>query len=116
MNHYSRILFIAVFCLFAVAAQAQTKEVVIKLGFDCDHFVECETGQSRLEKHLMYTKGIKVINFSPETGTVKLQFNTKQTTEQKIREAIAKAGYAADDVKADPKGYAKLDPCCRKDG
>ena len=116
MKNYSRLFFIAFFSFFAFAAQAQTQEVIIKVGFECDHFVECETGQTRLEKHLMYTKGIKDIKFSPETSTVRLQFNAKQTNEQKIREAIAKAGYAADDVKSDPKGYAKLDPCCRKDG
>lgn len=116
MKNYSKIFFIAFFSFIAFAAQAQTQEVTIKVGFECDHFVECETGQTRLEKHLMYTKGIQDIKWNAEASTVILKFNSKKTDVRQIREAIAKAGYAADDVKADLKGYAKLDPCCRKDG
>jgi hypothetical protein len=45
---------------------------------------------------------------------VTVTFNSKKTDEQKIRETISKAGYDADDVKADPKGVTKLDDCCKK--
>lgn len=109
-------LFILLFGLLAFSANAQTQEVTIKVGFDCDHYQECETGQSRLEKHLMYTKGIKAIKWDPKTTSVVLQYNAGKTTVEQIREAISKAGYDADEVKADPKAYTKLDACCQKKG
>jgi periplasmic mercuric ion binding protein len=112
------------FCIFILlgtmlliagpSAHAQTKEVVIRLGAHCDHFEQCETGKTRLEKELMFAKGVKDIKIDSNTKTVTVQFNAKKTNEQKIREAISKAGYDADDVKADPKGYARLDECCWK--
>lgn len=100
--------------LFSFTASAQTNEVTIKLGAYCDHFDQCETGKSRLEKELMFTKGITDIKTDSQAKTVTVKFNAKKTSEQKIREAISKVGYDADDVKADPKGYAKLDECCKK--
>jgi copper chaperone CopZ len=100
--------------LFGFRAQAQTKEVTIKIVAHCDHFDVCETGKSRLEKELIFEKGVKRIVTDSENRTVKVTYNPKKTNEQAIRNAIAKAGYDADDVKADPKGIAKLDGCCLK--
>ncbi len=100
--------------VFVFSAQAQTKEVTIKIGAHCDHFEECETGKSRLEKELIYSKGIKGVKTDSQNKTVTVKFNSKKTNEQEVRETIAKAGYDADGVKADPKGVAKLDDCCLK--
>jgi copper chaperone CopZ len=110
------IIAILSFFFFAFNASAQTKEVTIKLGAYCDHFEQCETGKSRLEKELVFTKGIKDVKTDSQAKTVTVKFNSKKTSEHKIREAISKAGYDADDVKADPKGFAKLDECCKKRG
>ena len=63
MKHTFTVLFLMLFGLLAFSADAQTQDVTIKIGFDCDHYQEIETGQSRLEKHLMYTKGIKDIKW-----------------------------------------------------
>lgn len=100
---------------FTFSAQAQKiKEVTIKIGAHCDHFDKCETGKSRLEKELIFSKGIKSVKTDSQNKTVTVKYKTKKTDEQKIRETIVKAGYDADDVKADPKGVAKLDDCCQK--
>lgn len=108
-------ILIAIAMITGSAAQAQSKnEVTVKLGFYCDHFDQCETGKSRLEKELMFTKGVKDIKTDSQSRTITVKFNPKKTSEQNIREAISKAGYDADDMKADPKGYAKLDECCKK--
>ena len=100
--------------LFSSFSQAQTKQVTIRYTSHCDHFEACETGKARIEKELGFTKGVKKLSFDPKASTVTVVYNSKKTDEQKIRQAIAKAGYDADEVKADPKGYAKLDECCRK--
>jgi mercuric ion binding protein len=112
MKTLSRILLFVALSFSALAASAQTKEVTIKVGFLCDHYSACETGLSKLEKQLMFTKGIKAIKWNEKSVT--LQYNEAKTNEQLIRAAIAKAGYDADEVKADPKGYEKLDGCCKK--
>lgn len=108
------ILAVTASLFFSTPANAQTKEVTVKLGAYCDHFDQCETGKARLEKELMFTKGVKDIKTDSKALTVTVQYNSKKTSEEKIREAIAKAGYDADNVKAEPKGYEKLDDCCKK--
>jgi hypothetical protein len=41
-------------------------------------------------------------------------YKKSKTSPEKIRKAISKVGYDADDVTADPKAYSKLDACCKK--
>jgi hypothetical protein len=41
-------------------------------------------------------------------------YNKGKTSPEKIRKAISKVGYDADNVTADPKAYSKLDACCKK--
>jgi hypothetical protein len=43
-----------------------------------------------------------------------ITFNPSKITSVKIREEISKLGYDADDIKADPAAYQKLDGCCKK--
>jgi hypothetical protein len=42
-------------------------------------------------------------------------YRTDKTTPDEIRLALSKSGFNADDVKADPEAYKKLDGCCKKD-
>lgn len=113
-NFFTILLAALAITVSASSAMAQTQSVTIKLGAHCDHFEMCETGKTRLEKELAYTKGVKDIKTDSQAKIITVKYNSKKATEQSIREAIAKAGYDADDVKADPKGYAKLDDCCKK--
>jgi len=46
--------------------------------------------------------------------TIKVTYNSKKTDLQKIKQAISKLGYDADDVKAEEVAYAGLDDCCKK--
>lgn len=46
--------------------------------------------------------------------TIKVTYNSKKTDLAKIKTAISKLGYDADDVKADPVTYDGLDGCCKK--
>lgn len=109
-------LFLAVVPLISVSAThlPEPAEVVIRIASHCDHFETCETGKTRLEKELAFTKGVKSFSVDSKTMQVTVKYNPKRTTPEKIREAIARAGYDADDVKADPKGSEKLDECCRE--
>jgi len=45
-----------------------------------------------------------------------VEYKLGKTSPEKIRTAVSKIGYDADDVVADPKAYEKLPECCKKDG
>ncbi|MBK8362965.1 MAG: hypothetical protein IPL24_04585 [Bacteroidetes bacterium] len=46
--------------------------------------------------------------------TIKVTYNSKKTNPEAIRQLISKYGFDADEVKADPVAYSKLDECCKK--
>ncbi len=58
-------------------------------------------------------KGVKLAIWTPETKVLKLVFRNDKTSLEKIKQAIAKAGYGSEGVKADEKAYAKLPECCK---
>lgn len=75
---------------------------------------QCEMCKEKIEETLAFTKGVKKSELDLETNTVTVTYRPKKTTPENIRKAIAKAGYDADDVKADTKAYVKLPACCKK--
>ena len=92
-----------------VVSAGQSRETVkIKTS------AQCETCKANIEKALSFTKGVKGANLDVDTKVVTVEYDPSKTTVEKIRLAISKAGYDADDVKADPKAYAKLKECCKK--
>lgn len=102
--------------VFSAAAQQnkKTEIIAIKTQIYCDHCKQCESCGGRFDREMPFIKGIKDYSFDEKAMTISLTYNTKQTTPEKIRLAISKIGFDADDVKADPKAVAKLDDCCKK--
>ena len=82
----------------------------IKIGTSA----QCEMCTHRIEETLTFEKGIKSAKLDLETGIITVAYRTNRTNPEKIRNAISKIGYDADDVKADPDAYAKLPGCCKK--
>lgn len=111
-----QIVILLVFPLLLIAAgftKPKSAEITIKTTFYCDHYDKCES-KPALEKEIMLTTGVKAVTIDGAAMTIKVKYNPKQITPEKIRTVISKAGYDADDVKADPKGSDKLDGCCKK--
>jgi copper chaperone CopZ len=111
LNKISATLIIGLVMIFSsqkVNAQETTAEVKIKTSATCDMCKET------IEKNLAFEKGIKKSVLDVESKVVTVTYNPKKTTPEKIRLAISKIGYDADDVKADEKGFRKLDDCCKK--
>lgn len=90
------------------AQEATTAEIKIKTSAICDMCKET------IEKALAFEKGVKRSSLDVESKIVTVTYNPKKTTPEKIRIAVSKAGYDADDVPADKKAYDKLDGCCKK--
>jgi copper chaperone CopZ len=74
----------------------------------------CSMCKTTLEKGLAFEKGIKRSELDVESKIITVYYNPEKTNLEKIRKAINKLGYDADDKAADPKAYEKLDGCCKK--
>ncbi|MDF2437597.1 MAG: Heavy metal transport/detoxification protein [Bacteroidota bacterium] len=90
------------------AQDATTAELKVKTSATCDMCKET------IEKNLAFEKGIKKSVLDVESKVLTVTYNPKKITPEQIRKAVSKIGYDADDVPADPKGYKKLDECCKK--
>lgn len=75
----------------------------------------CEMCKETIEKAMSYEKGVKQFNLDVDSKILTITYYTKRTSPDKIRAAVTKAGYDADERMADPKAYEHLDACCKKD-
>lgn len=108
---------LVVITLSSYSANAQekvTQTAVIKTAIYCDHCKVCESCGGRLQKNLLKEKGVQMITLDEKAMTIKVVYNSKKTNLNKIKTAISKQGYDADDVKADAVAYENLDGCCKK--
>jgi periplasmic mercuric ion binding protein len=87
----------------------KTAEVKIKTSAICG---QCK---QRIEHDLAFEKGVVSSNLDVKTKIVTVIYKPKKTDAEKIKTAISKIGYAADDIKADEKAYNKLPECCQKE-
>jgi mercuric ion binding protein len=108
-------LLIFTFCLTSSVAQKQktNQKAVIKTTITCDHCKECETCGQLFQEKLLQIKGVKMIELDPEKMTITVFYSSKKTNLEAIKTSISKLGYDADEIKADPIGYEKLDGCCK---
>lgn len=96
--------------LFSVLAQdSDVKEIKIKTSAVCDM---CKT---TIEKDMKFEKGVKSAELDVESKILTVQYKPSKTNPDKIRHAVAKVGYDADNIPAVPESYDNLDPCCKKD-
>ena len=87
---------------------ADDKEVKIKTS------AVCGMCKARIERSLAFEKGVKEATLDVDTKVVTIKYNAAKTDVAKLKANITKTGYDADEVVADPKGYAKLPGCCKK--
>lgn len=90
-------------------AQSELTELKIKSS------VVCDMCRETIEKYMAFEKGVKKTVVDVESKVITVTYNADKTTPEKIRQAISKSGYDADDVPANAKAYKKLDGCCKKD-
>lgn len=118
MKNVFKITVFAVMMLAASVSFAQqakkNEKVVIKTNIYCDHCNECPTCGKSMQSNLMKIKGVKMYELDDKKMTLTVYYNAQKTNADAIRSAISKLGYDADDVKAVPEAYAKLDDCCKK--
>lgn len=92
----------------------KTEKAVIKTAISCDHCKQCETCGKKFEAEIYNTKGIKQYEIDAKANTITVYYNPGRTNLQEIKTAISNLGYDADDIKANPLAYDKLDDCCKR--
>ena len=110
------IMFLLLVCAGSAFSQKQktVETAIIKTNIYCDHCAKCETCGEKFQKVLLREKGIQMVTVDEKEMTIEVVYNTKKTDLTKVRTAIAKLGYDADDIKADVAAYEGLDNCCKK--
>ncbi|MBI2619958.1 MAG: heavy-metal-associated domain-containing protein [Ignavibacteriales bacterium] len=104
---------------FAVSASAQepeSKSVQVKGKETVTIAVEsmqCGTCKKAVEKALKKVDGVEAVRVDLEAGKATVTYTPALTTFSSLETAITKAGYTANDKKADPEAYEKLDDCCK---
>ena len=88
----------------------KTETIIIKTSTECGM---CKT---RIEKAMAYEKGVISSNLDIEKAELTVKYKPAKTTPEKIRIAISKVGYDADEIKAVKKAYDNLPGCCQKGG
>ena len=76
----------------------------------------CEMCKDRIERELVFTKGVKEVKVDLEKNLITVKYRTDKVTPEKIRTAVSQLGYWADDVPADEAAFKKLPDCCQKEG
>lgn len=99
--------FLSFMLLAANSAFAQATEVTFWVDGVCGM---CE---KRIETALLNTPGVRFADWSNETRLVKVAFNTKKLSEQRLHEVVAAVGHDTKKVKAKEEDYAKVHECCK---
>lgn len=109
MKNILFILFFAtIFSGFTKVDPPKIAEVKIKTS------AICGMCKKRIERDLGVTKGIVGSNLNLDDKVVTVTYNPKKTNPEKIKNAISKIGYDANEVIADQKAHDALPDCCQK--
>jgi copper chaperone CopZ len=100
-------LFIGLLLLVSGSALAQTSEVTFWVNGVCGM---CE---KRIESALINSSGVKFADWDNQTSQVKVAYNSKKITEQKLHEILAGVGHDTQKVRAKDEDYAKVPGCCK---
>lgn len=114
MNSIKIICSLIFLIFFANSCTQQSKSASLTTQIYCDHCNECESCKERVENALKATDGVKSAEMKVEEKIIAVDYDASKIDEQQIKQVIAKTGYDAGDVKADPAAYDQLDDCCKK--
>jgi periplasmic mercuric ion binding protein len=91
-------------------SQEQKKEETITIKTSA----VCNMCKERIESAMAFEKGVTEVSLNVKTKMLSVTYKTAKTNPEKLKTAVTKIGYDADDLTADPKAYEKLPACCKK--
>ncbi|MBS1546225.1 MAG: heavy-metal-associated domain-containing protein [Bacteroidetes bacterium] len=73
----------------------------------------CNDCKHRIETEMLYAKGVQSVTVDLDKEIIHVDYKAKKTDPAKLREAVSKIGYLADDVQPDPAARKALPSCCQ---
>ena len=113
-NHFLRLM-VAAFLLISTAGTALSQEQKKEETITIKTSAVCGMCKERIEKDMKFEKGVTAVELDLKTKLLTVTYKPSKTNPDKLREAVTKIGYDADDKPADAKAYEKLPACCKKD-
>ena len=102
------------FLLLAVTGPVQAQDDHSKFAsVDIHTNAVCDDCKHRLETEMLYAKGVQAVKVDLDKETIHVDYKAKKTDPAKLREAVSKIGYLADDVQPDSTARAALPACCQ---
>lgn len=74
----------------------------------------CGMCKDRLEKNIAFEKGVRSVSLDDETKVLTIEYRTGKNDKERLKKAISRLGYDADDMPADQKAHDRLPACCQK--
>lgn len=96
------------------ATPSKTKAVLEKALITVETAV-CDMCSATIETAAEKTEGVKTATVDLEKKVATVEFDPTKTSLSSIEQAIAKAGYTANETERDAEAYKKLDACCKYD-
>lgn len=106
-----RILIPVMAGMIAVSGFSQKKSDTLRVKTSA----VCDMCKDRIETALAFEKGVKSATLDTADKIATIIYNPAKTSPDQLRKAISMVGYDADAIPADPKAYARLPACCKKD-
>jgi copper chaperone CopZ len=75
--------------------------------------IQCESCANNVKTALQELQGVKSAQVDLTAKVAQVSFESAALTLSDLENAIAKAGYDANDTKRDSLGYEELDACCK---
>jgi copper chaperone CopZ len=101
-------LIVSLSLLVSAVADPKTEKLVFKSS------TICKTCKKTIEETLRRVDGVLVSLVNLSTKSVSVKYDPNITSEEKIKQAVLKAGYSYNDTKPSPEDYEKLPACCKK--
>ncbi len=74
----------------------------------------CGMCKDRLEKNIAFEKGVRSVSLDDETKVLTIEYRKGKNDKERLKKAISRLGYDADDLPADQKAHDRLPACCQK--
>lgn len=101
---------IAMIVLFVAGASSFAGQKTAEISIST---VQCGTCSKTIKKALNKIDGVITVDVDIKNKKATITYNDSKITLEQIENTITRAGYDANDKKADPSAYQELDDCCK---
>ena len=113
-NRYIFFCAIALLFLLPKSVGAASAEQTKKATLTVRSSLQCNMCVETIKKGLLREAGIEKVFVDLKKKEIRVEYDIEQTNSEKIKLAITRLGYDADDFPAVPKAYQALPFCCKK--